>query len=338
MSTSEEIVNKAIEYAMAQVGKEYSLSANPPSTWDCSKLTTWAYSIATGGNGYSGGKIQLTPYTYEQVNECVRVPGVSPSNGSANLQRGDLLFYFEQDSHHVTMYIGNDELVHASSPGIGVVKQNLWTPWNVTHFTSAARPKDIGVISGDGSNDKEDKSNQRVVKTTRSVGKGAVSLSGVYGTTQTARFAAMNLSNETVFLNAEGFGDVLNGAEDGLLQIVANTVIPGDQYELKKLVPGGRNSYEITIDTESVQSESQAEAVASMISRSFSYQYKSISVKIFGNPLIQIGDIVKFNFYSGKVTSSTNDYYIVTRISHDFDGGLSTTLTIKPLIQTVSVV
>lgn len=338
MSTSEEIVDKAINYALSQVGKPYvdtPPGARPPGSWDCSKLTTWAYSIATGGNGYSGGRIQLTPYTYTQVNECVPIQGVSPSNGSANLQRGDLLFYFEQGAHHVTMYIGSGQLVHAGSP---VQVQSLWTPWNTTHFTRAARPPDIGVVSGNDSNDKEDKSNQRVVKTTRSVGKGAVSLSGVYGTTQTARFAAMNLSNETVFLNAEGFGDVLNGAEDGLLQIVANTVIPGDQYELKKLVPGGRNSYEITIDTESVQSESQAEAVASMISRSFSYQYKSISVKIFGNPLIQIGDIVKFNFYSGKVTSSTNDYYIVTRISHDFDGGLSTTLTIKPLIQTVSVV
>lgn len=340
MSTSEEIVNKAVEYAMAQVGKPYvdtPPGANPPNSWDCSKLTTWAYSIATGGKGYSGGKIQLYPYTKVQVTECDTVSGVSPSNYN-NLQKGDLLFYFEQGAHHVTMYIGGGELVHASSPGIGVVTQNIWTPWNVTHFTKAARPKGIGIISGNTSNDKENKSNQRVVKTTRSVGKGAVSLSGVYGTTQTARFAAMNLSNETVFLNAEGFGDTLNGAENGLLQIVANTVIPGDQYELKKLVPGGRNSYEITIDTESVQSESQAEAVASMISRSFSYQYKSINVKIFGNPLIQIGDIVKFNFYSGKVISGTNDYYIITRVSHDFDSGLSTTITIKPLIQTVSVV
>lgn len=335
MSTSEEIVDKAIDYALSQVGKPYvdtPPGARPPGGWDCSKLTTWAYSIATGGNGYSGGKIQLTPYTKTQVNECDPVPGVSPSNYD-NLQRGDLLYYFEQGAHHVTMYIGGGQLVHAGSP---VQVQAIWTPWNVTHFTSAGRPKGIGSVSG--SDDKDNTSNQRVVKTTRSVGKNAVALSGVYGTTQTARFAAMNLSNETVFLNAEGFGDVLNGAEDGLLQVVANTVIPGDQYELKKLVPGGRNSYEITIDTESVQSESQAEAVASMISRSFSYQYKSINVKVFGNPLIQIGDIVKFNFYSGKVTSGANDYYIVTRVSHDFDGGLSTNLTIKPLIQTVSVV
>lgn len=343
MSTSQEIVDKAIDYALSQVGKPYCPGPNcphggyaqPPRTWDCSKLTTWAYSIATGGSGYSGGKIQLTPYTYDQVNECNKISGVSPSNGSANLQRGDLLYYFEQGAHHVTMYIGNGQLVHAGSP---VQVQSLWTPWNITHFTSAGRPKGIGDVSGNTSDDKDDTSNQRAIETTRSVRKNAVALSGVYGTTQTARFAAMNLSNETIFLNAEGFGDVLNGSENGLLQIVANTVIPGDQYELKKLVPGGRNSYEITIDTESVQSESQAEAVASMISRSFSYQYKSIDVKIFGNPLIQIGDIVKFNFYSGKVLSSSDDYYIVTRINHDFNQGLSTTITIKPLIQTVSVV
>jgi cell wall-associated NlpC family hydrolase len=344
MADSAELIAKAISYALAQVGDPYVNTppgANPPTSWDCSKLTTWAWSIATGGSGYSGGSIQLTPYTYTQVNECVRIPGVSPSNGANGLQQGDLLFYFENNAHHVTMYIGNGRLVHAGSP---VQTQDLWTPWNIQHFTTAARPPGIGVV-GDlsdpldgGTDDKEDKSNQRVVKTTRSVGKNAVALSGVYGTTQTARFAAMNLSNETVFLNAEGYGELLNGADNGLLQIVANTIIPGDQYELKKLVPGGRNSYEITIDTESVQSESQAEAVASMISRSFSYQYKSIEVRIFGNPLIQIGDIVKFNFYSGKVTSGTNDYYIVTRVKHDFEQGLSTTLTIKPLIETVSVV
>ena len=337
MSSSEEQVAKTLEYALAQVGKPYSIPAQPTNSWDCSTLTSWAWREG------SGGRVNLTPYTYVQVNECNKIPGVSPANGSAGLQQGDLLFYFEQGAHHVTMYKGGGELVHAGSTPVNV--QPLWTPWNITHFTSAARVPGIGVLSGPdgetGSGDvpeKEDNSNQRVVKTTRSVGRNAVSLSGVYGTTQNARFAAMNLSNETVYLNAEGYGKLLNGAENGLLQIVANTVIPGDQYELKKLVPGGRNSYEITIDTETIKSEAQAEAVASMISRSFSYQYKSINVKMFGNPLIQLGDVVKFNFYSGKVLSRQNDYYIVTRVSHDFNNGLSTDITIKPLIQTVSVV
>lgn len=337
MSSALDLVNKAVAYALAQVGKPYVLTppgARPPNSWDCSKLTSWAWKEATGG------KVILTPYTVAQVGELDKIPGVSPDS-LQGLQKGDILFYFGFGVRHCTIYIGGGELVSASNPANGVVKEDVWTNWNKTHFTSAGRVKGLGSLSESENSgnvpNKDDESNQRLIKETRSVGKNAVALSRVYGTTQNARFAAMNLSNETIYLNASGVGG-LSGADEGLLQIVANTVTSGDEYELKKLVPGGRNSYEISIDTQVIQSEAQAEAVASMISRSFSYQYKSINVKIFGNPLIQLGDVVKFNFYSGKVISSQNDYYIVTRVSHNFDTGLSTEITIKPLIQTVSVV
>lgn len=333
MATSAEEVAGALSYALAQLGKPYvdtPPGANPPNSWDCSKLTSWAW--RSGSNG----RVNLTPYTYTQVQECVKIPNISPANGSVGLQQGDLLFYFENGAHHVTMYKGGGELVHAGSP---VQVQPLWTPWNVAHFTSAARVPGIGVIGEDETNqtsgstdDPEDTSNQRVVKTTRNVYKNAVALSSVHGTTQTARFAALNVANESIYLNTDS--DIINGASNGLLNIVAKVIIPGDQYELKKNIPGGKNSYEITIDTDFIQDEEQAQAISSLISRSFSYQYKAINVKIFGNPLIQLGDVVKFNYYSGKVISGSNDWYIVTNVKHTFSGGLETNLTIKPLIET----
>lgn len=336
MPSSAEEVAGAVAYALAQVGKPYvdtPPGANPPSSWDCSKLTSWAWREG------SNGRLNLTPYTKTQVQECVPIKGVSPSNGSVGLQQGDLLFYFQNGAHHVTMYIGNGRLVHASSPGVGVVTQDLWTPWNTQHFTSAARPPGIGVVGEDATDqtstnpdDKEDKSNQRVVKTTRNVFKNAVALSSVHGTPQTARFAALNVSNETVYLNTDS--ELINGADGGLLNIVARTIIPGDKYELKKTIPGGKNSFEVIIDTDFIQDQEQASAVASLLSRSFSYQYKAINVKIFGNPLVQLGDIVKFNYYSGKVVSGVNDWYIVTSVRHNFSQGLETNLTIKPLVET----
>jgi hypothetical protein len=336
MATDAERIAIVVSYALAQLGKPYSYTASPPNSWDCSKLTAAAYAQIG---------IKLTPYTYVQEKEMVPIPGVTPGS-TANLQQGDLLFFFKNNTHHVSMYIGNDEIVEASSPATGVRTAETWYQWNVTNFSFARRAKGIGSISdpapdpgnGGGGNDGGNDSNQRVVKTTRQVGRGAVALSGVYGTPQTARFAALNTTNETVYLNISDGGDTISGAENGLLQVVANTVSAGDSYEIVRNISGGKNSYEISIDTEMIQSQSQAEAVASMISRSFSYRYKAINVKIFGNPLIQIGDIVKFNFYSGKVTSSSDEYYIVTKVSHDFNQGLDTTLTIKPLIQTVAVV
>lgn len=333
MSTDEERINTVINYARAQIGKPYSYTANPPSSWDCSKLPSWAYKQIG---------INLTPYTYTQEKEMVPVPGVTAGSNN-NLQRGDLLFFFKNNTHHVSMYIGNGQIIEASSPATGVRLTESWYAWNVTNFSFARRAKGIGVIGspdpnpGDGGGgDGGDNSNQRVVKTTRSVGKATVSLSSVVGTPQTARFAAINVSNESIFLASDS--DVLAGGSNGLLQIVGNTIVAGDQYEVKKIVPGGRNSYEITIDSDFIQSKNQAEAVSSMISRSFEYRYKSIEVALFGNPLVQLGDIVKFNFYTGKVISGQTDFYIITKISHSFDSGLSTNLTLKPLVETVSVV
>lgn len=40
------LAQAALAYAVAQEGKPYSLSASPPITWDCSKLTGWAYQQA----------------------------------------------------------------------------------------------------------------------------------------------------------------------------------------------------------------------------------------------------------------------------------------------------
>ena len=343
MSIYEEWADAAIAYAKAQLGDPYVFGAQPPDSWDCSKLTTWAWSKATGGQGYSGGKVQLYPYTYTQVSQCDKLPNVSPSNGSNGLQKGDLLFYFKNGAHHVTMYIGGGEIIEASSPETDLRITPLWTSWNTTHFTSAGRPKGVKAFEdttgtgGNGGGGRENNSNQRAVVSTRSVKKSAVALSNVYGTPQTARFAALNLANETVWLGSEKSG-VINGADAGLLQIVAKAIIPGDQYEIKKTIEGGKNSFEIIIESDAIQSADQAYAIASIMSRSFSYQYKAIEVSIFGNPLVQIGDIVKFNYYSAKVVSSSTDFYVVTRVNHNFDNGLSTTLTLKPLIQTTAVV
>lgn len=338
MPTSAERIDQVINYALDQLGEPYvnePPGAQPPNTWDCSKLISWAYKQIG---------VSLTAYTYTMADECDPVPGVSIGSTN-NLQPGDLLFYFEgtydgsTKVHHVSMYIGNDLVVHAGSP---VKTEPIWAAqggsgWFDAHFSFARRVRGIGEISSDTTSDTDTDSNQRVVRGTRKVRRDAVALSSVHGTPQTGRFAVLNLANETVFIGSDST-NTLVGADQGILQVVGKTIIPGDQYEVKKSIPGGKNSYEITLDTELIQSPDQANAIASMISRSFSYQYKSIEVKIFGNPLVQLGDIIKFNYYSGKVTSDSDEFYIITKINHSFKNGLETTLTIKPLIQTVSVV
>lgn len=113
-----------VSYALAQVGKPYSFAANPPNSWDCTKLTSWAWAQVG---------VQLTPYSYVQAQEVRRI---SPDE----LQPGDLLFFFEGGAHHASMYIGGGMIVEASSPEVGVRVTDVWNSWNVAHFSWAGRP------------------------------------------------------------------------------------------------------------------------------------------------------------------------------------------------------
>lgn len=113
----------AVRYALAQVGEPYSYSANPPTSWDCSKLTTWAWRQAG---------VSLTPYSYAQAQEVRRI-------SRSELRPGDLLFYFN-NAHHVAMYIGGGQIVEASSPRTGVQVTSAWNSWSSAHFSFAGRP------------------------------------------------------------------------------------------------------------------------------------------------------------------------------------------------------
>ncbi len=113
----------AVNYALSQVGKPYSYNAQPPYSWDCSKLTAAAWAHAG---------VQLTALSWAQANEMRHV-------SSSDLQPGDILFYFN-GAHHVAMYIGGGMIVEAASPRLGVQVTRAWNNWSSSHFSFAGRP------------------------------------------------------------------------------------------------------------------------------------------------------------------------------------------------------
>jgi len=98
----------AVRYAMAQVGDAYVWGATGPSAYDCSGLTMMAW--AQGGVG-------LPHSSTAQQSSGRRV-------AESDLQPGDLVFYYSP-VHHVGMYIGNGQIVHAANPSSGVTVAGL---------------------------------------------------------------------------------------------------------------------------------------------------------------------------------------------------------------------
>ena len=91
---------QAVDTALAQVGDPYVWGAGGPDAFDCSGLTQYAYSAA----GVS------LPHSSSSQSRM----GMAVSRGE--LQPGDLVFFYSPVSH-VGMYIGNGQMVHASTSG-----------------------------------------------------------------------------------------------------------------------------------------------------------------------------------------------------------------------------
>jgi len=109
----------ALRFALAQVGEPYSFGGTGPSSWDCSGLTMMAWREA-------GVSIPRT--SASQIGAGSRV-------SKADLQPGDLVFYYSPISH-VAIYIGNGQIVHATHPG-DVVSVD---PLGSMPYSGASRP------------------------------------------------------------------------------------------------------------------------------------------------------------------------------------------------------
>jgi cell wall-associated NlpC family hydrolase len=89
-------VEVIIQFALAQQGDPYVWAKAGPNAYDCSGLVLRAYSQVG---------INLPHYTGTMINKGSKV-------SRANLQRGDIIF---PTSGHVGIYLGNGQMIHASS-------------------------------------------------------------------------------------------------------------------------------------------------------------------------------------------------------------------------------
>ena len=109
----------AVNAALSQVGKPYQWGAAGPDSYDCSGLTMWAWAQAGIGLPHSSSA---------QYSATTRV-------AQSDLAPGDLMF-FGSPIHHVTMYIGNGQMVEAPYSGqqVRVVSASR------SDFVGAGRP------------------------------------------------------------------------------------------------------------------------------------------------------------------------------------------------------
>ncbi|WP_099203145.1 C40 family peptidase [Miniphocaeibacter massiliensis] len=123
-STINKIVNDAYKY----LGYRYIYGAASPSVgFDCSGLTYYLYKTHAG--------VTLNRNSAAQASNGYQV-------SRSNLKPGDLVFFATSGGSrisHVGIYVGNGEMIHASTPTKGVIKSSINSSYYTSRFVTARR-------------------------------------------------------------------------------------------------------------------------------------------------------------------------------------------------------
>ncbi|WP_295127051.1 C40 family peptidase [uncultured Leifsonia sp.] len=115
------VVQTAIAYAQAQLGKPYIFGGEGPTGYDCSGLTMKAYAYA----GVYIGSHSVNDQFYTARSRGQIVP-------YSQRQPGDLIFWGDGPGsfYHVGIYIGGGMMIAAPTEGDVVKRQSVWgSPW-----------------------------------------------------------------------------------------------------------------------------------------------------------------------------------------------------------------
>jgi hypothetical protein len=119
----------------------------------------------------------------------------------------------------------------------------------------------------------------------------------------------------------------------------ATTFHLSDSMIYEKIINHSELSNSITLTTLWIQNTREADELIRQVEALANSFATHIDVTIFGNPLIQVGDICQFVYtlkkigYDPENANARKMYCVVKGVNQSFEGGLKTTLSLRPLFK-----
>jgi hypothetical protein len=198
--------------------------------------------------------------------------------------------------------------------------------YDVQYTTPAAVSVDVFPIQYMMSYFPGNSKEQQQYKQKKLVTEDSLAYSTPLNTGFRARMAIANSSPHMVILTKES---------DEVIRVAVNLnlwtheiVAPSDPEILEVIIDPSNMSEVVQLDSEWIQSKSAANKMLKIVEMGVDGFSTTTTLSMFGNPLIQIGDFVMLSYDLNGTDSKRN---IVTAVSHSFNNGLNTTLTLKRL-------
>ena len=141
-----------------------------------------------------------------------------------------------------------------------------------------------------------------------------------------AKMAIANNSPNMVFLHKDA--DDLDQFTINLNLWTHEIVAPSDPEILEVMIDQSNTSEVAQIDSEWIQSKQAAQRMLKLVQMGIEGFSKDVSLSIFGNPLIQVGDVINLTY---SLNGIIQQKYFVHSVSHSFNQGLETRLGMKRL-------
>ena len=139
-----------------------------------------------------------------------------------------------------------------------------------------------------------------------------------------AKFAIANNTPFMVWIHKTP--DQLNSTSTQLVLWTHEIVAQSDPAIIEKIINANNLTEVAQIDTTWIQSSYAANKMIGLIAQSIDGFSKDTVIKVFGNPVIQLGDIITVNY---SLLGLSNRTFVVQGIKHTFKEGLETDLTLN---------
>lgn len=147
-----------------------------------------------------------------------------------------------------------------------------------------------------------------------------------------ARFLIANTSRYNAVLNGEDtISTSASNSINQVLTVLGRNLDIADEETIEVKNPSSiraRGAVEMDITNDWIQSKAMAQEVANWIVKHWSLGIEEENVTIFGNPLIELGDMVTITYSRQNMSESTHKYTVVG-VSNSFENGIETSLRLR---------
>lgn len=139
-----------------------------------------------------------------------------------------------------------------------------------------------------------------------------------------ARMAIANGRPHMVILKKDA--DELNNLTNNFNLWTHEIVAPSDPEIIEQVIDPSNMSEVIQLDSEWIQSKQAAYKMLKVVQMGIEGFSKTVSLRIFGHPLIQVGDIVTLSY---NLNGISGQKYFVQSVAQSFSQGIETSLVMK---------